>query len=136
MPCVYSTTVLRCARRRRQVSRTDKELTELGECIYDQGGYFVINGSEKVSRKRRFFNFVCILRKKLVFRQTSPLSRAILHLRSYFSLKSLFRVRVFAVLYGSGRRKGGGGRGSSVYAACLCVQQSKAVRRGATCFFS
>jgi DNA-directed RNA polymerase beta subunit len=30
----------------------DRELTDLGECPYDQGGYFVINGSEKVSAPR------------------------------------------------------------------------------------
>mmetsp|Transcript_11674 Transcript_11674/g.23007 ORF Transcript_11674/g.23007 Transcript_11674/m.23007 type:complete len:1240 (+) Transcript_11674:630-4349(+) len=28
--------------------KSDAELAELSECVYDQGGYFVINGSEKV----------------------------------------------------------------------------------------
>ena len=45
---------------------TDKELTELGECPYDEGGYFVINGSEKVliAQERMSTNHVYVFEKK------------------------------------------------------------------------
>ena len=46
--------------------KNDFELCELGECIYDQGGYFVINGSEKVivASERMSNNHVYAFKKK------------------------------------------------------------------------
>ena len=46
--------------------KNDVELCELGECIYDQGGYFVINGSEKVivAHERMSNNHVYAFKKK------------------------------------------------------------------------
>jgi len=44
---------------------TDRELAELGECPYDQGGYFVINGGEKVliAQEKMSLNHVYIFKK-------------------------------------------------------------------------
>jgi DNA-directed RNA polymerase II subunit RPB2 len=44
---------------------SDKELTDLGECPYDSGGYFVINGSEKVliAQERMAANHVYVFKK-------------------------------------------------------------------------
>merc|ERR1740117_712785 len=44
----------------------DRELTDLGECPFDQGGYFVINGSEKVliAQEKMTNNAVYVFRKK------------------------------------------------------------------------
>jgi DNA-directed RNA polymerase II subunit RPB2 len=46
--------------------KDDSQLSYLGECIYDQGGYFIINGSEKVivAQERMSNNHVYAFRKK------------------------------------------------------------------------
>jgi len=43
----------------------ERELVELGECPYDQGGYFIINGSEKVliAQERMANNHVYVFKK-------------------------------------------------------------------------
>ncbi|KAF1811281.1 beta and beta-prime subunits of DNA dependent RNA-polymerase [Eremomyces bilateralis CBS 781.70] len=47
-------------------NKTDEELYAVGECPYDQGGYFVINGSEKVliAQERSAANIVQVFKKK------------------------------------------------------------------------
>ena len=47
-------------------NKMDRELTDLKECIYDQGGYFVINGSEKVliAQERMSHNHIYCFKKK------------------------------------------------------------------------
>ncbi|XP_019420119.1 PREDICTED: DNA-directed RNA polymerase II subunit RPB2-like [Lupinus angustifolius] len=45
---------------------SEKDLTELGECPLDQGGYFVINGSEKVliAQEKMSTNHVYVFKKR------------------------------------------------------------------------
>lgn len=45
---------------------SEKDLTELGECPYDQGGYFIVNGSEKVliAQEKMSSNHVYVFKKR------------------------------------------------------------------------
>ncbi|KAK7376096.1 hypothetical protein VNO78_34948 [Psophocarpus tetragonolobus] len=45
---------------------SEKDLTELGECPYDQGGYFIVNGSEKVliAQEKMSTNHVYVFMKR------------------------------------------------------------------------
>merc|ERR1712139_355074 len=47
-------------------SMTNENLMKVGECIFDKGGYFVINGSEKViiAQERMSNNHVYVFKKK------------------------------------------------------------------------
>ncbi len=45
---------------------SDKSRTELGECKFDMGGYFIVNGSEKVliAQERQAYNRVYCFNRK------------------------------------------------------------------------
>jgi DNA-directed RNA polymerase II subunit RPB2 len=47
-------------------NKTDRERVDVKECIYDQGGYFIINGGEKVivAQERMANNFVYVFKRK------------------------------------------------------------------------
>lgn len=44
----------------------ENEIADMGECFFDQGGYFIVNGGEKVlvAQERMAHNFVYVFRKK------------------------------------------------------------------------
>ncbi|SBS80553.1 DNA-directed RNA polymerase II subunit RPB2, putative (RPB2), partial [Plasmodium ovale curtisi] len=44
----------------------ENEIADMGECAYDQGGYFIVNGGEKVlvAQERMAHNFIYVFKKK------------------------------------------------------------------------
>ncbi|RRT50021.1 hypothetical protein B296_00044016 [Ensete ventricosum] len=83
---------------------SEKDLTELGECPYDQVGYFIINGSEKVliAQEKMSTNLVYISKKKqpnkyaimaevllIAEKQNRPVSRMFVRLLSHASAEGV-----------------------------------------------
>ena len=83
-----------------------QELVELGECPYDQGGYFVVNGTEKVliAQERMANNAVYVFKK----RQPSPLA-VTAEIRSVVEQGSRIPSQLMLKMLSRG---GGGGKGA------------------------
>ncbi|GBG87225.1 hypothetical protein CBR_g45284 [Chara braunii] len=92
--------------------QSEKELTQLGECPYDQGGYFVINGSEKVliAQEKMSSNHV------YVFKKAQPSKYAyVAEVRSMAEGQNRPASSMFVrMLTKSGGERGGGGGGGGV----------------------
>ena len=78
---------------------TAEERVSVGECEFDEGGYFIVNGGEKVivAQERMTNNFVSIVfKKKLAFQNSwiieiRPLSKKI----TLDDKPSTFTVKLF-----------------------------------------
>ncbi|KAI3991626.1 hypothetical protein MKX01_004902 [Papaver californicum] len=83
---------------------SEKDLVELGECPYDQGGYFIINGSEKVliAQEKMSTNHV------YVFKRKQPNKYAyVAEVRSMVESHSRPPSSMFVGMFSRGSAKGG-----------------------------
>ncbi|KAL2205563.1 beta subunit of DNA-directed RNA polymerase [Sarocladium strictum] len=92
-------------------SQSDDELFLMNECPYDQGGYFVINGSEKVliAQERSAANIVQVFKKA----QPSPYTYTA-EIRSALEKGSRLISSLMLKLYGKGDT-GRGGFGQTIH---------------------
>lgn len=81
--------------------RSDRDLIQVGECVFDQGGYFVINGSEKViiAQERMSNNHVYVFKKQ----QPSKYEWAC-ETRSHVPTGARPTSTMFLQMYGAGSR--------------------------------
>jgi DNA-directed RNA polymerase II subunit RPB2 len=84
-----------------QEGRTDRDLTQVGECVFDQGGYFVINGSEKViiAQERISNNHVYVFKK-----QQPSKFEWVCETRSHVSSGSRPTSTMYLQMYNKGQR--------------------------------
>lgn len=81
--------------------KSDQEITQMGECVYDQGGYFVINGSEKViiAQERMSNNHVYVFKK-----QQPHKFEWVCETRSHVSTGSRPTSTMYLQMYGAGTK--------------------------------
>ena len=102
---------------------TDKDKVAAGECTFDQGGYFVVNGSEKViiAQERQAYNRVYVFGK----RPPSKLSW-VAEIRSQVGNDNKPRSAMSCVMYRKGDEKsaaGGATTGGQIRVILPYVQQ-------------
>jgi DNA-directed RNA polymerase II subunit RPB2 len=97
----------------------ESERWEMKECFFDQGGYFIINGGEKVivAQERMANNFVYVFQKK----QPSKFSW-VAEIRSQVDASNRPPNQFSVKMYSKGQRRAGGAfSGGKVFGQTICA---------------